>query len=118
MEFTGELCSIEAELLVPGSYVYLDDVMPWVWSDAKTPALEQKLAFQQATAKWGLGWEEIPLNATRRDYVFVRPVLMLRKCDACTRRRAKRLAAEGAAGAAEAPSPPSCMVPYHDAKAR
>lgn len=100
---------LEADLLVPGSYIYLDDVMPWVWADATTPPLEQKLAFLQASDKWGLGWEEVPLNATRRERVDTRPVLMLTRCDACRRRRAKRAVAEGAADLAP---PPNCMVPY------
>ena len=102
---------LEADVLVPGSYVCLDDIMPWVWAGAKQPALEQKLAFEEATREFGLEWEEVPLNATRRDYVYTRPVLMLRSCARCNNAhretRANRLAERTAAEAA----PPACLVP-------
>ena len=78
-----------------------------MWAEGSTkPALEQKLAFQEATRAWGLRWEEVPLNATRRDYVFTRPVLMLAGCERCRAMRSKRRAEAG-----EAP-PPACMTPW------
>ena len=74
---------LDAGILVPGSYVYLDDVMPWVWRDTKAAAVEQKRAFEELTAEYALRWEYLPLNATRRDHVFQRPVLMLAGCARC-----------------------------------
>ena len=112
---------LDAGLLVPGSYVYLDDIMPWVWADRSgAPALEQKLAFQQATARYGLTWQEVPLNATRRDYVYVRPVLMLVACAKCTARaemRERRGRAPNAASG-HGDAPPSCLVPASERERR
>ena len=101
---------LESEILVPGSYVYLDDIMPWVWADKESRALEQKLAFQQATSEWGLTWQEVPLNASRRDHAWERPVLMLAGCDKCRRTNT----GGGWASAAVAPVPPACMQPARD----
>ena len=76
---------LDAGVLLPGGYIYLDDIMPWVWRSTKGPALEQKLAFEELTAEYALRWEEVPLNATRREYVYQRPVLMLAACGRCRR---------------------------------
>jgi len=103
---------LEADILVPGSYVYLDDIMPWVWAKDDQPALEQKLAFQELTREFGLKWEELPLNASKREYVYTRPVLMLRSCARCrpsSEARAKRVKAGGADGV------PSCLIPAREA---
>jgi hypothetical protein len=100
---------LDAGVLLPGGYIYLDDIMPWVWRDARGPALEQKLAFREITAEYGLQWEEVPLNATRRDRVYERPVLMLAACGRCRK--------HGPAGANGGPTdamPPACI----DARAR
>ena len=74
---------LDAGILVPGTYVYLDDIMPWIWRDSTKPALEQKLAYQELTAEYGLEWQEVPLNATRRQYADQRPVMMLHSCARC-----------------------------------
>lgn len=95
---------LDAGVLLPGGYVYLDDIMPWAWRDRK-PAVEQKLAFEQLTTEYALAWEEVPLNATRRHYVDTRPVLMLSSCGKC--RPAHRRAASSAAGTAA----PNCVAP-------
>ena len=74
---------LDTGVLAPGGYVYLDDIMPWTWREKGKPALEQKLALEELTSEYGLRWEEVPLNATRRDYVYERPVLMLAACVKC-----------------------------------
>ena len=106
--------ALEAELLVPGTYVYLDDVMPWAWADSQTPPLEQKLAFQEVTNAWGLTWEEVPLNASRRDYASTRPVLMAKSCQHCRSRRANNKGGAGDAaggGGGGRPPPGACLQP-------
>ena len=107
---------LDTGILMPGTYVYLDDIMPWVWAAGKgKPALEQKLAFEELSTEFGLQWEEVPLNATRRDYVYKRPVLMLTGCARChanREARAKRQQADAGGGAPTmASAPPNCMVP-------
>ena len=87
---------LDAGVLLPGSYVYLDDIMPWVWRQTKAAALEQKLAFEELTHEYQLLWDEVPLNATRRDYVNQRPVLMLSACGRC--RRHESLSGAGPGG--------------------
>lgn len=102
---------LEADILVPGSYIYMDDIMPWVWrGKSSQPALEQKLAYDELTREFGLEWEEVHLNATQRQYVHVRPVLMLKRCARCNvhrEMRAKRVAMVSAS----TPAPPSCLSP-------
>ena len=91
---------IDAGILAPGTYVYLDDIMPWVWRNDQLPAVEQKLAFQQLTSEYGLSWDHLQLNATRRDFAYERPVLRLAACEQCRARR-RDLSAKGKAAAAE-----------------
>ena len=97
---------LAAGILVPGSYIYLDDIMPWVWRSSSNPAVEQKLAFEQLTNEYELTWDELALNATRRDYVFQRPVLMLKSCGRC-RSRHGRSKGDGRGPLAA----PACIVP-------
>lgn len=74
---------LDAGILQPGGYVYMDDIMPWVWRDGKTPSLEQKLAYEELTKEYGLEWDELQIGAQKREMVYVRPVLMLKACRAC-----------------------------------
>ena len=97
---------LDAGILVPGSYVYLDDIMPWAWH-ATAPALEQKLAYQELTAEYAISWEQLSLNASRRERVFERPVLMLSSCGRC-RARDKR---GGETRAAADVSAAACIAP-------
>ena len=108
---------LDTGVLAPGGYVYLDDVMPWVWRDARTPPLEQKLAFQELTTEYELQWEELPLNATRRESVFQRPVLMLAACGRCRKPRPQHQQSmrsasgskEGGGGGSDGTADSSCI---------
>ena len=103
---------LDAGLLLPGSYVYLDDIMPWVWRDTTTPAVEQKLAFQQLTREYELTWDELTLNGSRRDYSLLRPVLMLKTCGRCRRARGAMRRAKGDGSVRDDNlNAPACLAP-------
>ena len=73
-----------AGILVPGTYVYLDDIGMGIWRAQNQTSVEQKLAFEEVTFEYGLIWEHLPLiTAGRRDYVWERPVLQLLACERC-----------------------------------
>ena len=103
--------TLDAGVLVPGSYVYLDDIMPWVWRDTTQPSTEQKLAFEQLTSEYGLTWHELKHNATRREHAYQRPVLRLTACQRCKPRRRDNSAAERVTPSRMAVSTPDCVVP-------
>ena len=76
---------LEAGILVPGSYVYYDDVTLTNWLRPNQTEGEHR-AHSEIAREWGLDWELLPRSSSARSWNR-RPVLMLKACLRCPKAR-------------------------------